>query len=146
MVEERARKDAPDRCRDERGMIAVWTAVALVAFIVILGIGVDFAGQARAVADARGVAAEAARAGGQYLEVGSGRLQPDVHQALAAANSYVAASEFTGSSRIRGGSEIVVEVSGSYQCQFLSIVGINQMSVNASAAADVKTTLGGVEQ
>ena len=50
-------------------MVSVWVSVALVAFIVIIGIGVDFAGHAGASQDASAVADEAARAGGQHLDL-----------------------------------------------------------------------------
>ena len=36
----------------ERGAITVWTAVVLIGFIVIIGIGVDFSGHARATQEA----------------------------------------------------------------------------------------------
>lgn len=136
--------DRYDR-RDERGMVAVWTAVSLVAFIVIVGIGVDFAGHARAEQEARAAASEAARAAGQYLEVGSGRARPDAHQAVAAANSAVASSGFSGSAQVTGG-QIHVSVSGEYQTQFLSIIGINSLSVSGSATVEAKTTIDGSEE
>ena len=61
----------------ERGAITVWTAVVLIGFIVIIGIGVDFSGHARATQEARGIAAEAARAGQQHLGLTDGRLSPE---------------------------------------------------------------------
>ena len=48
------------RGRGERGAITVWTAVVLIAFVLIVGIGVDFAGHTRATQEARSIAAEAA--------------------------------------------------------------------------------------
>ena len=46
----------------------MWTAVALIGFIVIIGIGVDFTCHTKATQEARSIAAEAARAGHQHLE------------------------------------------------------------------------------
>ena len=63
--------------RGERGMVSVWVSVALVAFIVTIGIGIDFAGHAGAAQHARAVADAAARAGGQHLTLDSGRARPD---------------------------------------------------------------------
>lgn len=134
-----------DGRHSERGMVAVWTAVGMVAFIVIIGIGVDFAGHARTTQDAQAVA-QAARAGGQHLELTSARARPDIHQALAAANNYIASSEFTGSSRIQGGSTVHVQVAGTYRSQFLTIIGINSLPVSASGAATVVTTIQGSEE
>ena len=49
--------------RDERGVsLSVWTAVAMPAFIVAVGLGVDFSGHAAAEQEARAIAGQAARA------------------------------------------------------------------------------------
>ena len=130
----------------ERGMVSVWVSVAMVAFIVTIGIGVDFAGHAGAAQDARAVANEAARAGGQQLTLDSGRARPNVHAAITAANAYVAASPFTGSTSIRGGDTITVTATGTYDCLFLSIIGITTLRVEETGTAEVKSVLGGTEQ
>lgn len=131
--------------RDERGAIAVWMSVAMLAVIVILGIAVDFSGHARATADAQGVAAEAARAGGQYLAFSDGQLRPDFSASVQAANSYVASSEYTGSTTVQGG-QLVVQVTGTYQSQFLSIIGINELRVQGSGVAEIASTYAGAER
>jgi Flp pilus assembly protein TadG len=127
-------------------MVSVWVAVALVAFIVTIGIGVDFAGHAGAAQNARAVADEAARAGGQQLTLDSGRARPNVHAAISAANAYVAASPYTGSTSIRGGDTITVTATGTYDCLFLSIIGITTLRVEETGTAEVKSVLGGTEQ
>lgn len=131
---------------DERGMVAVWVSVALVAFIVVIGIGVDFAGHAGASQDARAVAAEAARAGGQHLTLDSGRARPDVHAAIQAANTYAAASPYTASTAVSGGDSITVTTTGTYQTTFLSIIGITSLRVSGTGTATVTSVLGGAEQ
>lgn len=130
----------------ERGMVSVWVSVALVAFMVIVGIGVDFAGHVGASQDARAVADEAARAGGQHLTLATGRARPDIHAAITAANTYVAASPYTGTTSIHGGDTITVTATGRYTCQFLSIIGINTLRVSETGTATVKSVLGGTEQ
>lgn len=130
----------------ERGMVSVWVAVALFAFIVAVGIGVDFAGHAAATQDARAVAAEAARAGGQQLRVDGGRARPDVHRAIQAANAYVAASTYQGNTSIRGGDTVAVTVTGTYDTQFLSIIGLSGIPVEATGHATVRSVLGGTQQ
>lgn len=131
---------------DERGMVAVWVSVALVAFIVVIGIGVDFAGHAGASQDARAVAAEAARAGGQHLTLDSSRARPDVHAAIQAANAYAAASPYTATSTVTGGDSITVATTGTYQTTFLAIIGITSLRVSGTGTATVTSVLGGAEQ
>ena len=127
-------------------MVSVWVAVALVAFIVIVGIGVDFAGHAAASQEARAVADEAARAGGQHLTLDSGRARPDVHDAIRAANAFIAGSPFRGTTTVRRGDTVTVTVSGRYETQFLSIIGISTLPLNETGSATVKSVIGGTEQ
>ncbi len=134
------------RRRDERGMVAVWVSVSLVAFILVIGIGVDFAGHAAASQDARAVAAEAARAGGQHLTLNSGHARPDVDAAITAANSYVAASQWASTTKVTGGDSITVTASGAYDTQFLSIIGISSLRVTGTGTATVTSVLGGTQQ
>ena len=59
--------------RDQRGLaLSVWTSVSLPAFILMVGLGVDFAGHAAAEQEARAVASQAARAATHEL-----RITPD---------------------------------------------------------------------
>lgn len=132
--------------RGERGMVSVWVAVALVGFIVIVGLGVDFAGHAAASQDARTVAGEAARAGGQHLNLDTGRARPDIHSAIQAANAYVAGSPYRGATTIHGGDTITVTVTGAYRTQFLAIIGITGLPLNESGSATVKSVLQGTQQ
>lgn len=131
--------------RGERGAVSVWVSVALVAFIVCVGLGVDFAGHATAEQQARAVAAEAARAGGQFLEIRPGaRPRPDVYTATQAASAYVAASAFTGSARVEAG-VVRVSVTGAYRTQFLGIIGVRTLPVRAEGAAAVTPVIDGLE-
>lgn len=129
----------------ERGAISVWVSIALVGFIVCIGIGVDFAGHATAEQQARAVAAEAARAGGQFLQAQPGlRPQPDVYAATQAAQAYVAGSDFTGTASVQAGT-IRVSVTGSYRCQFLGIIGINTLPLHGDGAATITPVIAGEE-
>ena len=119
----------------ERGAITVWTAVVLIGFIVIIGIGVDFSGHARATQEARGVAAEAARAGNQHLRMTDGRLSPEPDVAKKAAENYVAASRFHGTARMIGSNIVEVEVTGKYTCVFLNVIGITTLPVRAKGTS-----------
>lgn len=133
------------RARDERGSISVWVSMALVAFVICLGIGVDFAGHAAAEQHARAVAAEAARAGGQFLETQPGsRPRPDVYAATQAATAYITASGFAGSATV-GGGVIRTTVTGAFQTNFLGIVGISTLPLRAEGAAEVTPVIHGQE-
>ncbi|RMB57861.1 pilus assembly protein [Tessaracoccus antarcticus] len=123
----------------------MWVSMSLVAFMICVGIGVDFAGQATAEQHARAVAAEAARAGGQFLQVQPGlRPRPDVYAATQAAQAYVAGSDFTGDATVQAGT-IRVSVTGTYQCQFLGIIGINTLPLHGDGAATVIPVIAGEE-
>lgn len=130
----------------ERGMVSVWVAVALMAFIVIVGIGVDFAGHAAASQDARAVASEAARAGGQHLVIDSGRARPDLYNAIRAADAFIAASPYTGTTTIHGGDTVTVDVTGTYDTQFLGIISVTTLPLRESGSATVISVLEGTQQ
>ena len=124
----------------ERGAITVWTAVVLIGFIVIIGIGVDFSGHARATQEARGIAAEAARAGQQHLKLTSGNLKPSPDIAKQAAEKYVAASRFRGTAQVIGDNTIEVKVTGEYTCIFLNIIGITTLPVRAEGTSKLHSS------
>lgn len=136
---------ADARPRDERGMVSVWVSAALVAFIVCVGLGVDFAGHAAAEQQARAVAAEAARAGGQFLIIEPGtRPRPDVHMAVQAANHYTAASSYRAATTVEGNT-IHVQVTGTYQTEFLGIIGIGTLPIRVDGAATITPVIQGTE-
>lgn len=121
---------------DHRGAVAVWTAVGLPVFVIAMGIGVDFAGHAAARQEAQAVASEAARAAGQQVDLTGPRARVDAPQAIRAAHDYLAGSPFTGSASVSG-DVVTVDVTGSYECQFLSIIGINAIGVSGIASSQV---------
>lgn len=126
------------RKRIERGAIAVWTAVALPAFIVAIGLGVDFSGHTRATQEARAVAAEAARTGGQQVSLGSGRAAPVLAAGRAAAERYAERAGYTGTATV-GSTRIDVTVRTQYETFFLGIIGIWSLDVEGSASASVES-------
>ena len=104
---------------------------------MIIGIGVDFSGHARATQEARGIAAEAARAGNQHLGLMDGRLSPEPDVAKKAAENYVAASRFHGTARVIGSNIVEVEVTGEYTCVFLNVIGITTLPVRAKGTSEL---------
>lgn len=131
---------------DERGSLAVWTALVMPAFILCVGLGVDFSSHAVAEQEARAVAQEAARAGGQYLTVQGGRARPDVSRAERAATDYLAASSLSGTASASADGLITVRVTGEYDTRFLSMIGINALPLSATGSARVVSVIAGNEE
>ncbi|MGO1383937.1 MAG: TadE/TadG family type IV pilus assembly protein [Arachnia sp.] len=132
--------------RNERGSLAVWTALVMPAFILCVGLGVDLSGHAAAEQEARAVAQEAARAGGQYLLVDQGRVRPATTRAERAANGYVAATSLTSTTSAGIDGRITVTVSGRHPTQFLSMIGINSLPLTAVGTARVVSVIAGNEE
>lgn len=131
------------RSRDERGAIAVWASVVLIAFVIIVGAGVDLAGHAAAEQHARAVADEAARAGGQYVHIdATGVPRADVGRVVQAARAYVEASGLDGEAAVSGG-EIRVSVAGSYDTVFLGVIGVDQLPLRGQSVATVNVVVAG---
>ncbi|MEO7587929.1 MAG: TadE/TadG family type IV pilus assembly protein [Arachnia sp.] len=132
--------------RNERGSLAVWTAMVMPAFVLCVGLGVDFSGHAAAQQEARAVAAEAARAAGQYLQVSDGRARPDKARAERAARDFVSGSSLTGMALAEADGRITVTVRGRYATQFLGMIGINSLPLEATASARVISVIAGNEE
>jgi len=124
----------------DRGSVSLWAALAAFCMIVIVGIAVDFGGQAVAEQRARTVAAQAARAAGQQLQLDAvartGTAQTDTGRAVAAATSFLSQAGQTGTASVSG-TTITVTVTGSYRCVFLSIIGIATLPVSGTSTAEV---------
>ena len=124
----------------DRGSISLWAALAAFCMIVIVGIAVDFGGQAVAEQRARTVAAQAARAAGQQLQLDAvaraGTAQTDISRAVTAATTFLAQAGQTGTARVAGNT-ITVTVTSSYRCMFLSIIGIGSLPVTGTSTAEV---------
>ncbi|MEV4623035.1 hypothetical protein AB0J74_30515 [Asanoa sp. NPDC049573] len=63
------RKARPRRADRDHGRVSVFIAVALVAVLIVIGLTFDGIGRIRAYQRAANIAAEAARAGGQAIDV-----------------------------------------------------------------------------
>lgn len=133
--------------RNERGAVGVWAAVMIPGFIVCVGLGVDLAGHAKAEQELRAVAAEAARAGGQYLVITPGtRPHPQTGRAQRAATTFLAASGFDSSTTVSTDGSIHVEVRGRYQTHFLQLIGVKTLPLTGSASAHVASVVDGEER
>ncbi|HSO69735.1 MAG TPA: hypothetical protein VLQ67_08870 [Arachnia sp.] len=132
--------------RDQRGLaLSVWTSVSLPAFILMVGLGVDFAGHAAAEQEARAVASQAARAATHELRVTSTGATLDVAAAKREAVSFARAAGFAAEARIEGGNVARVTVRGAYDTLFLGLIGVNSIGVEVDGSARAVTTVDGAE-
>ncbi|CCH75952.1 conserved hypothetical protein [Nostocoides japonicum T1-X7] len=134
----------------ERGSITIWIVTAGFIMIVLVGMAVDLGGQVYGQQHARDTARQAARAGGQQLQAapairGEGAFA-DTSRAVQAARTYLAASDVTGTATVSGGDTITVTTSDVYTTKFLSIIGINRITVTGRAQATITRALEGVQR
>lgn len=124
------------RRRDERGLsLSVWAAVAMPAFIVTIGLGVDFAGHAAAEQEAREVAAQAARAATHQLVLTQEGPTLDVGAGRSAAQRFAEASGYTADVHLTEQTGAWVTVRGAYRTTFLGMIGIHSMAVEGEGSA-----------
>jgi Flp pilus assembly protein TadG len=138
------------RIRDERGSISIWLALATFVMMILIGLAVDLGGQVHAKQRADDIAAQAARAGGEQVQaapaVEGQYLAIDTSEARTAAQDYLTASGVIGTVTITNGNTITVDVTDTYVPKFLSIIGINHLTVTGKASARLIRSLGGTEQ
>lgn len=121
----------------ERGnALSVFVALAIPFLILVAGIAVDGGGQVVLEQEAKAVAADAARAGGQAVRGGitGESVQADPGLARKAALAYLAGSKFRGEVKVVG-QTVHVTINAKYKTVFLSLVAINELPVHAEATA-----------
>lgn len=134
----------------ERGSISVMAILIAATVVVMMGLAVDVSGHVHAMQEARSVAREAARAGGQHVNVptairGHG-VEANPGEAAAAANTYLATAGTTGSAAVTSPTTIQVTVTSTYHTRFLSVIGISTLSSTGQADARITRVQDGVEQ
>jgi hypothetical protein len=132
------------RAGRDRGSLSPFVAIVIVAVVAFVGLTVDGTGRLRAIARADHVAAEAARAGGQainlQLAIVGDNLELDPHQALAAAYDYLNTAGADPSSRVSISADdlhVTVVAVMVYQPQFLGSFGFGSNRVSATVTANV---------
>ena len=70
----------------------------------------------------------------------------DTSRAVQAARTYLAAGDVAGTARVTGGDTIEVTTSAVYTTKFLSIIGINHLTVTGHAQATITRALQGVQR
>src|SRR3712207_8517836 len=99
----------PARCRvAERGAIGVFLAVLVPGLLLIIGLAVDGGAKVAATQRANALADEAARTGGQAIDVSAalaGDLRIDVPAAVAAAEGYLVRTGVQGQVTVTDGED-----------------------------------------
>lgn len=127
----------------QRGVsLSVWTAVAIPAFIIAVGIGVDFSGHAAAQQEARSVAGQAARAATHEVILADGGVTLDVAAGRQAATRFAADAGYPAVVSIQG-TRADVTVEGAYRTLFLGLIGVNEIGFTASGSASAYSTIDG---
>jgi Flp pilus assembly protein TadG len=132
------------RMRADDGAFLPMVAVVLVALFAMVGMAVDGGGKMRAQIHADNIAAEAARAGGQAIDVGKAVAGTadvvDPAKAQAAAQEYLRVAGVKGSAHVLPNHrEITVTVQINYRTKLLNLIDMNSFPVVGTATAELVT-------
>ncbi|MCU0263288.1 MAG: pilus assembly protein TadG-related protein [Candidatus Nanopelagicales bacterium] len=135
--------------RADDGAVTLFVAIAMVGLLALAGLVVDGGAKVRAVQRADRLAAEAARAAGQAIDLGAvlegSDVRVDRRAALVAAESHLRAAGVDGSVRVvDGGAGIVVSTTTSAPTVFLGLVGVPSFTVRGSAEVALVHSVRGV--
>lgn len=126
--------------RGDDGAVTAFFAVIVLALLLVIGLVADGGAKVRASQRAHQLAAEAARAGGQVIDldtVAAGdrvRVSPD--QARQAATRFLAASGAQGSAIVSDdGTRLTVQVELTEHTSFLSLIGVTTVTGTGDATA-----------
>jgi Flp pilus assembly protein TadG len=127
---------------DDTGTIGLMLAVLTLGLLAMVGLVVDGAGKARALTRADDVAAAAARAGAQAVDIGDVRAGTSTGvnpaRARSAARDYLDAARMTGSIEVTdSGRTLTVNATAPYSPVFLAAIGVGQMTVTGTATVDL---------
>ncbi len=127
---------------DERGAISLFLAVLVPGLLLVIGLAVDGGAKVQATQRANALADEAARAGGQAVDVSAalaGEVRIDVPTAVAAAQDYLDRNGVAGQVTVVDGDTVHVTATVTQPTVFLGLVGISSMTVEGSGTADLVT-------
>lgn len=136
--------------RDERGSVSLMIAVLGLALIAVVGLVVDGAGKARALAQADDHAAAAARCGAQAVDLnaareGRARLNPTA--AASRVRACLRSAGMTGDVTIsEGGRRLHVAAKVMHRPVFLSAIGVSSSTVIGEATVELVEVQQGVIQ
>ena len=136
------RSSAAVLSESERGSVALFMALFMVAMIALAGLVIDGGGSLAARGRAHDIAAQAARAGADAVSEGSLRgsnpeaLVIDPGAAQAAAQTYLRAGQATGTVTVSG-QDVTVTARVPRRAVILSAFGIDDVSGTATATATI---------
>lgn len=124
----------------EAGSVTVFAAISLLGILVLIGLVADGGVKLRAVQRADAAAAEAARAGGQAIDLAAAvegdTARVDPGPAARAAQAYLASAGVSGDVTVSGDrTRLVVTVTEHAPTVFLGLIGIDEVSATGSAEA-----------
>ena len=131
----RPRSQQPPR---ERGAISVFLAVLVPGLLLIIGLAVDGGAKVAATQRANAIADEAARAGGQALDVSAalaGGIRVDPAAAVAAAQDYLDHIGVQGVVTVVDGDTLQVTTTITEPTIFLDLIGVSTLTVEGSGTA-----------
>jgi hypothetical protein len=141
--------------RSDRGRVSVFLAVGIGAVLVVIGLTYDGAGRLRAYHRADSLAAEAARAGGQAIDVagaiGGGAKVVSAQDAVAAAQGFITKLDEPGVTATvtadDGATEVEVVVTITYDTVMLDLFGFaDTYQVTGEATVELHTTTEFIEE
>jgi Flp pilus assembly protein TadG len=133
----RHRRQQPDA---ERGAIGVFLAVLVPGLLLIIGLAVDGGAKVAATQRANAIADEAARAGGQALDVSAalaGEVRVDPAGAIVAAQDYLNRNGVQGAVAVVDGDTLQVTTTITQPTTFLGLIGISTLTVEGVGTADL---------
>ena len=134
------------RPHPERGAIGVFLAVLVPGLLLVIGLAVDGGAKVAATQRANAVADEAARAGGQALDVAAalaGQVRVHPAAAVAAAQDYLDRNDVAGAVTVVDGDTLHVTTTITEPTTFLGLIGISTLTVEGTGTADLITAPNG---
>lgn len=135
--------------RREDGRVSIFLTIAIAGLVAVFGVAVDATGQIRTLMRADNIAAEAARAAGQAVDVdvvaAEGRQRVNRDQAVAYANQYLTEAghdipDSDWSVRLTDdGTAVDITVRLTYQPRILGLFGRSDVRVTGRSRATLVT-------
>jgi Flp pilus assembly protein TadG len=127
---------------DDRGGVSIMVAILVPALLLLAALVIDGGGQIRALQRADNIAAQAARAAGQAIDIpaaisgGAKRIDPAA--ATRAATAYLTRAGATGTVRVTAdGQSVTVTAAIGYQSLLLGVLGQTSHTVTGHATARI---------
>jgi hypothetical protein len=124
--------------RDDSGLIGLYVSVLFLAFVLITGLIIDGGAVRSGRREAGDLAAQAARAGSQEIDLellrSTGRIQLEPQAAAERASGVLAAAGRTGSVSV-GPDRVTVTVSWLVPMRVLGLAGVGDTTISATRVA-----------